>query len=226
MFPNDIKQSHAWRKRGIDKSLRQNRLNLLKALEEFANLRPDEEGWRHFRKRWPDFFPSAEYDKVFDGSEPSIATHPRWLDVVWEDSDPTGVLNILLGIESPPSLEGVEQSLWTHEDVYLQNIAPIPAVCWFDWNHATFVYMGECDFQRALYLLCRQSWRARLCSKCSAKFIAKRAAQKYCSNTCSLAAQREYRKRWWDAHGEKWRKDRKATLNSEGGIARGPNKAR
>jgi hypothetical protein len=226
VFPKDIKQSHARRKRIVDKSLKQNRRNLLKALEEFANFRRDEDGWRHFRKRWPGFFPSDEYDKVFDGSKPSVTTHPHWLDVVWEDSDPSSVLNILLGIESPPSLEGVEQSLWTHEDAYLRDITPIPALCWFDWNDATFVYMGACDFQRALFLLCRESWRARLCSKCSAKFIAKRAAQKYCSNVCSLAAQREYRKKWWDEHGERWRKDRKASLNSGGGMARGSNKAR
>jgi len=56
--------------------------------------------------------------------------------------------------------------------------------------------------------------RMRYCPNphCAAPyFIAKRRSQKYCSDACSLPAQREYKKAWWDEHGDKWRKARKAS---------------
>lgn len=37
-------------------------------------------------------------------------------------------------------------------------------------------------------------------------FIAKRRSQKYCSDACSLPAQREFKKAWWREHGSDWRK--------------------
>jgi hypothetical protein len=212
MFPRDIKQLHTRYRQTIEQSLRKDRRRLLKALEEFANLRPDKDAWRHFRKRWPDFFPSDEYDKVFDGSVPNIHTHLDWLDALWQgDTEPP--LAILLGIESPPDIEGLDPALITHEDAFLQDLTPIRARWLLDWDKADFVYIGACDFQRALYLLFRESWRARVCRKCPTKFIAKRAAQKYCSTVCSLAAQLEHKNNWWKKNGGEWRKDRNVSLN-------------
>jgi hypothetical protein len=42
-------------------------------------------------------------------------------------------------------------------------------------------------------------------------FIAKKRRQKYCSEDCALPAQREFKRAWWDAHGDAWRKARKAS---------------
>jgi len=40
-------------------------------------------------------------------------------------------------------------------------------------------------------------------------FIAKKRRQKYCSDACALPAQREFKRAWWDEHGEEWRAKRK-----------------
>ena len=42
-------------------------------------------------------------------------------------------------------------------------------------------------------------------------FIARRRSQKYCSDACSAPRQREYKRLWWSAHGEEWRRERKTT---------------
>lgn len=39
-------------------------------------------------------------------------------------------------------------------------------------------------------------------------FLAMRRSQKYCSETCALPAQREFKRAWWAEHGEQWRKKR------------------
>jgi len=95
-----------------------------------------------------------------------------------------------------------------------------------DWDEGVFTYEGACNFQRALYLLFRESWRARVCEKCDAKFIARRAAQKYCTTDCSEEMQRELKLKWWDKHGEAWRKGRKTLKSQKKGSSNGPRKAR
>jgi hypothetical protein len=195
--------------RRIMRELRRDRTKLFRALAEFANLRDDVEGWTHFRKRWPNFFPEAEYDRVKLGEKPSISDYPYWLHQVWIGGETEPHLRILLGIESAAK-EG------TPEDAWLSGLATIPAHFFADWDEGVFRYEGACDFQRALYLLFLDSWRARFCQKCDAKFIAVRAAQKFCTTDCSEAMQREFRRRWWAKHGEQWRKKRKKA-KSKGG---------
>jgi hypothetical protein len=53
--------------RSAERDLRRARPRLFRALEQFANIRSDKEGWAHFRKLWPDFFPSDEYEKAVQG---------------------------------------------------------------------------------------------------------------------------------------------------------------
>jgi len=214
MFPRDIAHNQAAARRQVESTYRRDRTKLFTALGEFVNIRSDKEAWVHFRQRWPYFFPGDEYEKVFDGLSPSIISYPDWVLRIWDDVDASGILEILLGIEEPPDM-GPDSSQWTHEDAYLQSITPIHAHWWLDWSEAVLVYLGGCDFQRALYLLFRESWRARTCGQCQRKFIAKRAAQKYCNTDCSEAAQGANRRKWWSEHGERWRNERTSRLGGK-----------
>lgn len=55
--------------------------------------------------------------------------------------------------------------------------------------------------------------RLRFCSSpgCPAPhFIATMRRQKYCSETCALPAQRQFKRQWWAEHGLKWQRERRA----------------
>jgi hypothetical protein len=174
-------------------------------MEQFANIRSDKHGWTHFKRLWPDFFPSEEYERALQGLKPSILDYPYWLDQIWMGGETDPYLRILLGIETAPG-SGDEV---TPEESWIAGLTTIPAKFNVDWDEGVFTYEGACDFQKALYLLFRESWRARVCEKCGAKFIARRAAQKYCSTDCSESMQRELKQKWWAEHGEAWRRQRK-----------------
>lgn len=51
-------------------------------------------------------------------------------------------------------------------------------------------------------------------------FIARRRSQKYCSDACSLPAQREFKRAWWDEHGKGWRAERKKMTQKSRKLAR------
>jgi hypothetical protein len=214
MQPPEVRKVMRRYQRRIMRDLRKDRPKLFRALEEFANIRSDAEGWAHFRKRWPNFFPSHDYDTVADGSKQSILGYPYWVGQVWAGGELGEMaLPILLGIDPNP-----KQTEGTPEEAWLSDLLSIPAQFYIDWDQGVFRYQGGCDFQRALYLLFLDSWRARVCEKCNAKFIAARAAQKFCSTDCSAAMQREFRRRWWAEHGTAWRQKRKESkLKKRGG---------
>jgi hypothetical protein len=198
----------------VVRDLQRDRPKLFLALEKFANIRSDAEGWAHFRRRWPNFFPESEYDKVAESQKPSVFDYPYWLNQIWTGGETDPYLRILLGIESAP--EPADEG--TPEDSWIVGLSSIPAQFYADWDEGVFRYQGACDFQRALYLLFLDSWRARVCEKCGTKFIAARAAQKFCSTDCSKAMQREFRRRWWAEHGAAWRQKRKESkLKKRGG---------
>lgn len=199
----EVRRMFRKHERALERELQRDKPRLFRALEEFANIRTGNEGWSHFRRQWPNFFPGEAYDRVAEGSKPSIVDYPYCLDQLWIGAD--SPVNILLGIEAAPSRV---DELWP-EDMWLAGIASIPAEFFVDWDEGIFRYRGACDFQRALYLLFRESWRARVCEKCLTKFIARRAAQKYCSTDCSENMQRELKQKWWAEHGQAWRKQRK-----------------
>jgi hypothetical protein len=199
--------------RKVMRDLRRDGRKLFLALGEFANIRSDTEGWEQFRKRWPNFFPETEYDKVTEGQKPSVFDYPYWLNQIWAGGETEPYLRILLGIDSAP--EPADEG--TPEDSWIVGLSSIPAQFYADWDEGVFRYQGACDFQRALYLLFLDSWRARVCEKCEAKFIAARAAQKFCSTDCSEAMQREFRRRWWAEHGAAWREKRKAVKTKKKG---------
>jgi hypothetical protein len=65
-------------------------------LKDFANIKSDNE-WAHFGKRYPEFFPSVEHEKVANGLKPSIADYPYCLDLLWMGTD--SPVELLLGID-------------------------------------------------------------------------------------------------------------------------------
>jgi hypothetical protein len=124
-----------------------------------------------------------------------------------------------------PSIEAYAEQLLP-ENMWLADVGSIPAQLEVDWDEGVFRYRGACDFQRALYLLFLESWRARVCDKCRLKFIARRVAQKYCSTDCSEIVQRELKQKWWSEHGEAWRKQRRVSQQKGKGGQDGTHKAR
>jgi hypothetical protein len=192
---------------GIERDLRKERPRLFRALSEFANVRPDRKAWSHFRKRWPNFFPKAEYERAEENSSQSVRGYPHWLHQVWL-GNPAPLLQ-LLGIKAQPKMPGDPSQVL---DIHL-----IPSQFFADWDEGVFRYRGMCSFQRALYLLFQESWRARVCERCGAKFIARRVAQRYCTTDCSDEIQRELKRRWWAEHGERWRQRRKVSKSKKKG---------
>jgi len=208
MLPPEMRRALREYDRKLERDLQRDKPKLFKALERFANIESDGSRWAQFRKSWPEFFPEEEYDRAAAGSKRSILSYPDWLDQIWLGGETEPHLKIMLGIDDAPD-DG------TPEDAWLADLSTIRAHFYVDWDEGVFSYQGACDFQRALYLLFRESWRARICEKCAIKFIARRVAQKYCSTDCSENIQRELKRKWWAEHGESWRKRRKESKESK-----------
>jgi hypothetical protein len=46
-------------------------------------------------------------------------------------------------------------------------------------------------------------------------FFERRRGQRFCSELCAAHGNRESKKKWWDKHGKKWRRDQKAKLRKK-----------
>jgi hypothetical protein len=204
--------------RDIECGLLRERPKLFHALGDFARILPTNDAWHQFRKRWPNFFPRAEYEKVEQNVSPSVRDYSYWLDRIWKGHESRPALLLLLGVR-------VEAWI-SDEDSQAPNLPLIPAQFFPDWDEGVLRYRGMCMFQRALYLLFRESWRARTCEQCGDKFIARRVAQRYCSTDCSESVQRELKLKWWHEHGDAWRRKRKASKLRKRGRKNVTRKAR
>jgi hypothetical protein len=81
-----------------------------------------------------------------------------------------------------------------------------------DWHHGKLVYKPLDEFQSALYAMMPRSHLAKVCARpgCAAPyFIARRVTQQYCSSDCADAMQDQWRRNWWKAHGNEWRRKRR-----------------
>jgi hypothetical protein len=82
-------------------------------------------------------------------------------------------------------------------------------------------------FEQAIQLLIDDAELARYCGNpdCFAPyFFATRRNQKYCSDACSVPAQREFKRQWWAEHGEEWRAKRSSRKSSAMTSGKSPNK--
>lgn len=94
---------------------------------------------------------------------------------------------------------------------------PLPLACfWPDWSSGTVEYISQIDLQRAVWLLFRESWRAKVCPKCSAYFLVQKSAQIYCSLSCSNSAHQASSLRWWKEKGARRRVSRAKASNGAG----------
>jgi hypothetical protein len=78
-----------------------------------------------------------------------------------------------------------------------------------DWDQGEFRYQTCNDFQRAVLLLFRKSWRARTCRWCRKPFIAENNPQQHCSIACSSEAQKDRDLKLWRERGAHRRRQRR-----------------
>lgn len=185
---------------------RQEARELLRALTDFVNLSDTPESITFFRKRWPNFFPESLYDAAhqspveFPGR--AFSECRKKLAAIWrgdraQDWALTALLDIAFNIRFDVNAMGNERN---------EPYARLSV----DWKTGLFQYRSDVRFHQALWLLLRQSWRAKVCAHCSACFLARRSAQRYCCTDCSELAQRDLKRRWWRKHGNAWRAERDA----------------
>jgi hypothetical protein len=91
-----------------------------------------------------------------------------------------------------------------HEGVYSTGGASVLP----QWRGGKFEYASSIDFQKAVWLLLSESWRAKVCRRCDKYFIADKAAQMFCSTPCSNQNKHETGRRYWHEKGTALRKQR------------------
>ena len=115
---------------------------------------------------------------------------------------------LLLGIDPPAGNGNWVEAFKEIQAIYpaANAVAPEFSRLQADWKTGTFEYKPDNDFQRAIYILFREGWRAKTCLRCSRRFVASKAVQSYCSTKCSGEAKRKRNLDWWNRSGKKLRK--------------------
>jgi hypothetical protein len=195
--------------------------SLFAALEAFTNLGDSFEEYRAFMAAHPTFWP-VEFragDDVF-GWGKDLDLHQLtiicrdYLRALWRgggdvDGQST-LLKILLGLGlegGGPELLGYKvhvSGVQGEHPPYLHTTPLMGA----EWATGEFRYAPQNDFQRAVYALWRESWRARTCPECARLFIAAKPPQLYCSVPCSTAARQKRDRDNWHARGDSQRRAR------------------
>jgi hypothetical protein len=126
---------------------------------------------------------------------------------------------ILLGIDPPAGIGDWIEAFEEIQAAYpaAEAMAPQFSRLQADWKTGTFEYTPDNDFQRAVYILFREGWRAKTCVRCYRRFIADKPVQSYCSTKCSGEAKRQRNLDWWNKNGKKRRKRREATSRAKQG---------
>lgn len=195
---------------------------LLRGLTEFVNMRDSVDDVRRFLRRWPTFLDPGDEKKGeyyieicrsmgFDpwelvrkdpddetlamlGDNPSILGLRDHVRGVWrggEDSNARMTI-LLFGFQHWPT---------GHRKMILP-----------DWQRSEIIYRATTMFQKACYLLLKNSQKAKVCANpdCPAPyFIGKRPFQRYCTPDCLKPFQKEWKRSWWDRVGKQRRKRKK-----------------
>jgi hypothetical protein len=90
------------------------------------------------------------------------------------------------------------------------------------WDRGAFSLAPIGDFQKAFYMLFRQSWRARVCPRCKMFFVARRPKQRFCGTVCSAGSRLASKRKWWRSVGTKNR-SRAANLRQSRRKVKGAN---
>jgi hypothetical protein len=168
---------------------------LKETLRRRFNLNPDD------CENWPEMAQLYRADGI---DIPPLLFYRDLLRAIWRREDPDGsCLKYLLGFEEGklPDVEGGKE-LW------LFGLPPEPAPEPFmtyrikekqvtqyaglpcgtpvvDSSTGVISWSFGCPFQRAVYDLMQERWRAMVCPECGKYFIAYKTAQKYCSTKCT-----------------------------------------
>jgi hypothetical protein len=153
--------------------------------------------WDHGERSYP-FLPeflmgvTNENEKTFERAKiPATRTHRSDLFRAWQKA-----LTELPGAQ--PSVGFRIGMLWKQGEFYL------------DLGYDE----GANDFQKAFYFLFRQSWRARVCSGCKMRFIARRSKQLFCGTQCSAGSRLISKRKWWQRSGSRRRSRLSASTSS------------
>jgi hypothetical protein len=205
--------------RGLDKS----KGWFWKGLERFANASDSPEDYQALGKAWPTFWPlpiedghgrdlawSAEAQKLFNFYRDTLRRFWTRDPLVLKDGLRT---QMLFGTFAPlPQLlsnpltysAALDTAIAPLANTYpnLQPLGVLPvATFWPDWNSGSVLYASHTDFQRAVWSLFLESWRAKVCPQCSTYLIAEKAPQIYCSVTCSNRAHQLSSLKHWRERG-------------------------
>lgn len=204
---------------------------LFAALERFANLDDTLEAYQGFLSQSPAFWPASirlaqedQQGKPVDWSTPEChrlaLVYRDALRRVWRNEDSSGLVDFLLGIKDFLGSALLHQAIVAHIPDLNQACSrlrvryPRPQIdlpsLYPSWGNGAFSFISLTDFQRAVYILFRESWRAKVCPCCSGFFIAHKPPQIYCSSRCYGTAKQRRGLDWWRQHGSQWRAARKA----------------
>jgi hypothetical protein len=210
---------------------KEERARLYAGLEKFANLVDVFQAYRDFLVQWPTFFPASikHIDKDDPEAKPLDWSTPechrfalvyrdalRRLWIKDQEALGIGLGSFILGIDNAfgtglvPYIPGFDQA-WSQLKARYYRLQIEQPSLFTHWGIGSFLFDPLTDFQRAAYILFRESWRAKVCPICSGLFIAQKAPQTYCSTTCYGMAKQRRGLDWWRQHGDSWRNDRKVS---------------
>jgi hypothetical protein len=210
---------------------RQAKNRLFRGLERFTNTGDSIEEYKVLAKAWPSLWPLNLRDSRDSQERPlawSDMCHALFLvyrDVlrrVWA-SEREAVLGgpsvgFLLGIggQFDAIAGGISVGIPKLNEVWnkIRNACPgafvaSSALVWPEWRSGDFTYYTGSEFELALYSLFRESWRAKVCARCSTYFVAQKPPQLYCSVECSNATHQKSALKWWRETGAKRRASQK-----------------
>lgn len=201
----------------------------LKGLERFANADDSMKGYQAVGKAFPSFWPLPLEDS--SGKDLSWHADAHRLFLFYRDSlrglwtrNPATIkqgiqIPLLFGIVERSYIEGLlsgetlsrvalDAALSplrnSHPGLRLPSLSPL-ACFWPDWAAGNIEYVSLLNFQRSLWLLFCESWRAKVCPRCSMYFLAQKPPQLYCSLNCSSAVHRASSLKWWKQKGSQKR---------------------
>jgi hypothetical protein len=198
---------------------------------------PDD--WMDFHQKWPEMFSGSAKDwaertvavkKMMAINLPPLLFYRNLLRRVWWNDDLDGNrLRFLLGFESEAFREGgFELVMWKSDlppeppsgsrqiiDVGESSdnkfrISDLPeGKPIIDGRTGAITWEFGCPFQRAIYDLKQDRWRAMVCPQCHKYFIADKTAQKFCSSKCWGDKKAEQMREYYHRKGKMDRQMRK-----------------
>jgi hypothetical protein len=173
---------------------REDVLGYAQALAAFAGLEPDDVN--EFQKAHKGFVPPVWWGYRVRSGELLWRLNQQFLREAWEERFNIGQFELMRLLTS------VFDPTWTSDVIFRTKERPA---------FATILDMPEefYPYQQAVLFLMEDKWRAQICERCKARFIARHNRREYCytvwnaaGETCKMLARREDHKRDHDKHRE------------------------